>query len=283
MQGVTTLVPKNGRYLVAMLVGAFPDRARELRDGLAKHRGIYVQHHIDPQRGPRALKMARLPEDVDLAIVILSQQDDGLSNRFKMLLERYRIQHGTELPVIRCEHKWTALSVQLQNRYGISQCPPLPDDLLRAPYFKAPHERPKREEELRIPLAKMARFKEPEPEPRLDPKVYLPPAPPPPPAPLPPPAVVEEVKVAEPPAPALVVPEPVAPSPAPDPVQAEQDLRRRFLRTDTLALIRELQARMPLAGIKSMLVTATDIQMEMAPIQSLKSPAEERSPLSAVS
>lgn len=257
------LTPKNGKYLVAMMVGGFPDRARELRDGLAKHRGIFVQHHVDPQRTSGFLKAPRLPEDVDLVLMIKSQMDDAQKRRLDALLERYEREHGVALPVVMTEHKWTAISQHLQARFGISQSPPLPDELLFSPYFKAPHEHEQRRaEELRVPLAAMARIREskPEPEPRLDPRVKIQRAPEPPAPP------VAEAPPLPPPAPEPVAPVP-PPAAGPDPVQVEQGLRREYLQTDTLALIRELQARLPLTGIRSIQISADKVTVEMAPLE----------------
>lgn len=242
------LIPKNGRYLVALLVGSPADRARELRDKLAADRGILVQYHVEYTHGHASrTHFKTIPADVDLVLVVITQTSHDLTAKAVALARRAETLEGRSIPVVRVSHKWTTLCNNLTTRFRIMKSAPLPLNVTSVAYFRKPPESV-------ISGATPA------------PKVEIP---------APAVSVVPAAPAAPPVAPAA------APSPA-DVLAAEMELRRKFLRTDTLALIRELQARLPLAGVRSILISQGDVSFDTAPVSSPKAPTEPRPGLALV-
>lgn len=257
---VEHLTPKNGRFLVAMLVGAPADRAREIRDKLAAERGILAQYHLDYE-STRDFAMPRIPADVDLILLITSQLGHAKEERVLKLRHRYEREHdGARVPVVRVTHKWSRISTSLYVRFGIKRCEPLPLAVTSTAYFRAP---PKRAIEPEVAAAPASVVSAPTPPIEFPAKPAATLAVAPPPAPEPAAAVTALADDA-----ARAV--------------AEGDLRRKFLRMDTLALLRELQARIPLVGARSILISATDVSFDFVPVASRSAPTEPRNGLGVI-
>lgn len=132
------LAPKNGRYLVAMMVGAPADRARELRDRLAESRGMLVQYHLDYEK-EKVFGIEQIPESVDLVIYIKSQLGHSKEARVDKAVTRWLREHGgKKIPVIKTTHKWASLDQALRVRFGIGATEPLPLEVTSTAYFKPP-------------------------------------------------------------------------------------------------------------------------------------------------
>lgn len=140
---VPSIKPRNGRYLVALMAGAPADRARELRDRMAKTRGILVQYHLDYEK-PAEFKITHIPEDVDLVIIIKSQL--GHSNEAHVLaaVDRWDREHpgGQSMPLIKTTHKWANIDQLLHKRFGIAKTASLPLSVTSTAYFKPPKAEP---------------------------------------------------------------------------------------------------------------------------------------------
>jgi hypothetical protein len=237
---IERLIPKNGRFLVAMMVGAPADRARELRDKLAESRGILVQYHVEYAHGGGMRGgFKTIPKDVDLVLAVISQSSHALSEKAEKLARRVTTEEGRSIPTVRVSHKWTILCRNLYQRFRIGMCEPLPLHVTSTAYFRKPAE--------------------------VEPDM----------------PITEEMEAALAPPPPPEAFEPVGPSIA-QIRAAEMELRHKFMRLDTLALIRELQARLPLAGMKSILISPTDVSYDTHPTTSPKAPTEPRAALSVV-
>lgn len=141
-----TIVPKNGRYIVAMLVGGPADRAREIRDTLADKRGILCQYHLDYEKD-KAFDVAKIPDDVDLVIILRTQLGHSKEAKFLTAVSRYRRENGTPVPVIRTSHKFSVMDNALRQRFGIGKTERLPENVISTAYFKKPREEVKVEPE----------------------------------------------------------------------------------------------------------------------------------------
>lgn len=135
---VMHLVPKNGRYLVGMMVGGPADRARELRDRLAESRGILIQYHLDYEKA-KAFGIDRLPEDIDFILYIKSQMGHANESQFNKAITKWVREHGgTKIPLIKTSHKWVNIDMALRKRFAIGVRDPLPLEVISTAYFRTP-------------------------------------------------------------------------------------------------------------------------------------------------
>lgn len=130
--------PKNGQYHVALLVGGPADIARELRERLARERGVLVKYHMEWKR-PRAFQ-SPIKRDVDVVIILT----DMLGHPDEALVVKTAKSAG--VPFIRTQRKWATLGSALSAR-GIG-----PSNALVPP---------------QVTEAPVVELDEPEPEPQL--------------------------------------------------------------------------------------------------------------------
>lgn len=200
----TAIKPRNGKWVVAMLAGGPADRARELRDKLAKDRGILVRYHLDYDK-QNDFQIDRIPDDVDFVIIIKSQLGHANEHNVRTAIKRSERERGTRIAWMRTTHKWASMTQGLWMR-GLKTADPLPLAVSSTEYFGKVR--------LDAPAA------EPEPP--------------------------KYVRAA-------------TPAPEPGPALYHSALAD-YSRFDTLALLRELQARLDTLGTHSIMITALSIE-----------------------
>lgn len=123
----------NGKYPVALMAGAPADRAREIRDKLAKERGILVRYHLDYEKG---MGIDRLPDDVDFVLIIKSQLGHSAEAQVRNAIIRSQRERKIVIPFIRTQHKWTRLDGILRVRFSDYGKKALPLEVTSTAYFQ---------------------------------------------------------------------------------------------------------------------------------------------------
>lgn len=115
---MTELVPRNGKWFVALIVGCPADRYRDVRRHLAEKFGISAPYHVEDKDAPRSSSLAISP-DVDFALIMgdfighdgqtvirRALRNAGLpaffadsrTSKLSQVIYRYRL-HGRALPL----------------------------------------------------------------------------------------------------------------------------------------------------------------------------------------
>lgn len=110
------VVPKNGKFIVAMMVGGPADIYKEIRDRLNEKMGIHMPYHVEYQK-VRQFQNAAIKKDVDVVVFIKSQIGHAFG---EILTDKLK---GTGVRLIRTQHKWSTMSSIL--KFHIDQREPV--------------------------------------------------------------------------------------------------------------------------------------------------------------
>lgn len=107
--------PKNGKWLVAVLVGGPGDVAREFGAKCALH-GVEVRYHWPTdKRLP-----TQIPVDVDAVVLLREFAPEAVTKAIALAAEKAGVV------AIRTQRKWAAAWIALRDRLNVAEAPPIP-------------------------------------------------------------------------------------------------------------------------------------------------------------
>lgn len=118
--------PKNGKFLVFLLAGGTRSTAREIREKLARIRGVYVKYHLDIDKDHQWDRP--IPEDVDLVLVLKDAIQHKQTDRLIPLCKQVGVRF------VRTQRKWATMMMALHN-HGIHKGEPLDEGFISMMQF----------------------------------------------------------------------------------------------------------------------------------------------------
>lgn len=121
-----TVPRKNNHFHVVLLAGGPRDRAREIRDSLAKTRDVFVKYHWDYEKENQW--NSPIPKDVDFVIALKDMMSHSLFYKLKDACKTAKVR------LILTQRKMTILLAALHN-YGIRKSEGIPLRVSSVAYF----------------------------------------------------------------------------------------------------------------------------------------------------